>query len=296
MAFKKQKLFGLDTTLPFGKYKGKSIAHVYSGDATSIIRYFREIMHGSLGLIFSEEFYGDSVVHNLLKLVSGWHGDFNRINQLELRHFVSALKSGAVCNYNISSNRISVTVEKDDEMDVELSQIACKIAKEYITRCFAKVDLSNDGSEEFFRPALLRSSLLDATEEKLSKTEGNPDYIQWCIGNVDGFCLKGSKECINELNDLPVFSLDSLEIKAGKIKRGYYFKFNISLTAEFVEIDQEIVSINHKKYCEYTKEKNTPYYPEEVFHDELDNYHDDSDDEDNIMRSLDSGNGDQFGF
>ena len=298
MSSNKQGLFGLNTIIPFGKYKGRSVSSVYCGDATSIVYWFKELMCDSLSLILSEKFYGNSTTDNVARLSSGWDGDINRINQTELRYFVSSLKSGAVCNYKVSGNAISVTVQKpDNKRDAELSIIGCKIAKEYVTRFFGKIDLSNHGNVEFFRPALLAFSPQLSTDEKeLAKVEGNPNYIHWCINAVDGFCLEGNQDGIHGLNDLPVFSLDSFWIKAGKIKDDFTFEIGIRFEADFIEAEEHIVKANCDKYRDYIGKKNTPYYPEEVFHDEINDYQDNSDDEENIMRGLDSGNGDQFGF
>ena len=141
MPYKNNTLVGLNTILSFGKYKGKSVFSVYCGSMINIVLIFRNMINNSLSLIFDEDFYGDSDVDNVAKISSGWDGDTKRINQTELRYFVSALKEGATCNYEMLANSVIVNVQKSDgEQSDELSRIGCKVAKEYITR--------------FFRPAI----------------------------------------------------------------------------------------------------------------------------------------------
>ena len=148
----------------------------------------------------------------------------------------------------------------------------------------------------FTRPAILSSSQSNDFEGEITEAEGDPNYIYWCISNVDNFCMKENREGIYGLNNLPVFTLNNIRVKAGKIKNDFSFEFEIKAKAEFMDVAQDVIKSNSVKYRAYIKEKNASYFPEEVFHDEMNDYQDNSDDEENIMRGLESGNGDQFGF
>jgi len=136
MNYKSQGLFELSSKLPFGKHKGKSIARLYSGDASELIWGFMDLMNKSLELILSTEFYElpnkPEVIH-VAKLVSGWVEEEKRVNIENVIKFVSAIRGGMICVYNFTSKKIRIEVkDATGKIDASLSKIGCEIAKEYI--------------------------------------------------------------------------------------------------------------------------------------------------------------------
>lgn len=276
----------LSSIVSSGKYKGRSVASVYSGEPRELIRLFLELINRSFTSIFSKDFYSVSSEPDAIAFYAiqgGWAGDEKKISRHAVGWVVQALRDGGSCEYDMSPTRIRILVkDKKGSVNRYASECACDIAREFITRCFARIDDEGIGD---FRPALVAFPQKENLEEKIQLAEGNPKFIYRHLRKADGFYLVASQDSLLELNDLPVFSLGSLIVKVGKLKKDYSFKLSFLLGANFEKADEYTIKKNYEKYSTYLneQEENT----QESYSD---------DDEDNIMRGLANGDGDSFGF
>ena len=281
MAYR-QGLVELKSPLSFGKYKGVPVAEIYSGNPRKILSCYQELLKISFEHMFSKGYFV-TTSGTIDVSVIGERTDVQKVYD-----FGTALNKGATCDFQLDFGKVNFNVFKRSVLDKELSMIACLLAQAYM-----QGDLRTYEVEQVdkFRPGILLTEKLDEVELMLNRVEGDPNYIHWCIDKVDGFCLKGSEETIAGLDELPVFSFDSFKI--GKVKSDYSFTFDALIQCKFDKAGKRTVAENLKKLRAY---RSTPYYPEEVFNNDLTDSRDNDDDEDNIMRGLESGNGDSFGF
>ncbi|QKG51688.1 hypothetical protein [Hymenobacter sp. BRD67] len=288
----------LSSIVSSGKYKGRSVASVYSGEPRELVRLFLELIDKSFALIFSKDFYSvpdepDEI--NFYAIAGGWAGDEKKVSHHTVGWVVWALRDGGSCEYNISPTKIRILIkDKKGELNKYASECACEIAREFLARCFARVEDEYIGD---LRPASISLPQEKSLEEKIQLAEGNPKCIYRHLRKTDGFYLTDSKESLRELNDLPVFSLGSLTVKLGKMKEDYSFKLRFLLGSDFEKADEYTIKKNYEKYSAYLnkQEESTQEYYSENGNDD-DEYHDSDDDEDNIMRGLANGDGDSFGF
>lgn len=293
-----QVLFVPSRVLPFGKYKGKSIAEVYCGSPTEIIITFAEFIAKSIELIFSKELYSRDSEPELIDL-SRMNGlDTKKVSEEKLAHLAIALRAGARCDYELTSSKFKAVVyDIDDKMNRWLSQVACEVAQEYMTRSFTSFIPTNGPPGVFItvRENVLESNELTPLVDNLENLSGSPSYIHWCIRKLESFCMPGNKLSIDCLDSLPIFSFDSVGVKAERIKDDFSFKMQYYINADFKNASKEVVALNYDKYSSYLEAQNQSSYSVDQYYNDDDEYYD-SDDEDNIMRGLANGDGDSFGF
>ena len=278
----KQGLVALNSPLSFGKYKGIQVAEIYSGNPSKIVSSYQELLKISFEHMFSKGYFVTSS-GSIDMSVTG-----ERVDVQKVYDFGIALKKGATCDIELEFGRVRFSVYKRGVLDKELSMNACLLAQ-----AFMRGDLRTHEVEQIgkLRPGFMFTKKLDDVESMLDRVEGDPNYIHWCIDKVEGFCLKGNEEMIAGLDEMPVFSFDSF--KVGKVKSDFSFTFNLLLECRYNKAGKRTIAENLRKLQAF---RNTPYYPEEVCNDDLSDARDNDDDEDNIMRALESGNRDSFGF
>lgn len=274
------------------------MASVYSGEPRELIRLFLELIDRSFALVFSKDFYSvpdepDEI--NFYAIAGGWAGDEKKVSHHTVSWVVWALRDGGSCEYNISPTKIRILIkDKEGELNKYASECACEIAREFLIRCFARVEDKDIGD---LRPASISLPQEKSLEEKIQLAEGNPKYIYRHLRKIDGSYLAASQKALHELNDLPVFSLGSLIVKLGKMKEDYSFKLNFLLGVDFDKADEYTIKKNYEKYSAYLNEQedNTQECDSGNYNDDNE-YYDTDNDEDNIMRGLANGDGDSFGF
>ena len=278
----KQGLVALNSPLSFRKYKGIQVAEIHSGNPSKIVSSYQELLKFSFEYIFSKGHFVTTSDTIDLSAIG------ERVDVQKIYDFCTALNRGATCDIQLGFGKVRFSVYKRSVLDKELSMIACLLAQ-----AFMQGDLSAHDMEQLgkIRPGFMFTEKLDGIEQMLNRVEGDPNYIHWCIDKVDGFCLKGNEEIIAVLDELPVFIFDSFKI--GKVKSDFTFNYDVLLQCKFDKAGKRTVAENLRKLRAF---RNTPYYPEEVFNDDLSDARDNDDDEDNIMRALESGNGDSLGF
>ena len=281
MAYR-QELVELKSPLTFGKYKGVQVAEIYCGNPCRIVSCYQELLKVSFRHIFSKGHFVTTSGAIDMSVVG------ERVDVQKVYDFGTALNKGATCDIQLDFGKVRFSVYKRSVLDKELSMIACLLAQAFMLGDLRTHEVEQVGK---LRPGFMFTEKLDEIEQILNRVEGDPNYIHWCIDKVDGFCIKGNEETIAGLDELPVFSFDSFKI--GKVKSDFSFAFDVLLQCKFEKAGKRTVAENLRKLRAF---RNTPYYPEEVFNDDLSDAHDNDDDEDNIMRGLESGNGDSFGF
>ena len=281
MAYR-QGLVELKSPLSFGKYKGVLVAEIYSGNPCKIVSCYQELLKVAFEHMFSKGYFVTTSGTIDLSVIG------ERVDVQKVYDFGTAINRGATCDIQLNFGKVRFNVYKRSVLDKELSMIACLLAQ-----AFMQGDLSSGEVEQLgrLRPGFMFTEKLDEIEQMLNRVEGDPNYIHWCIDKVEGFCLKGNEEMIAGLDELPVFSFDSFKI--GKVKSDFSFTFNPLLECRYNKAGKRTIAENLRKLQAF---RNTPYYPEEVFNNDLSDALDNDDDEDNIMRALESGNGDSFGL
>ncbi|AMR27032.1 hypothetical protein A0257_07860 [Hymenobacter psoromatis] len=290
--YPKQGLYNLDSRFAFGKYAGLSVTRVYSGNHIELVNRYREMLYASFEKIFSKETYKE--VDNR---ITGPHINIEGIDEEGWVEFILAFYRGAQCDFIVDGNKVKLVVSKGGMLDKKLSKFACELASKYMTGDLQQHWVNGIGK---LRPGI-EFYIADDFEDKLNAAEPNPEYIYWCIRNVDGFCLPGNKNEITGLNESPMFDFDSFKTK--DIKADFSFEFQMNLKVHFKSADKRTITENYRKLTEYLEDQKTldsrqEYYSDDDNEGYYDNekYYDRDDDEENIMRGLESGNGDQFGF
>lgn len=294
--FTKPRFFDAQQALSFGPYEGRKLTEVYSGDANKITFGTFDLIKKSVEAIFSVDSYPAD------ESGLGGFGEIEPIkkNEKQLLSIISILRTGATIITKVSKKKIKMSVTKPNENKIDgfYSRMACDIVYDYLLyvsepNLFVNnVGLTQDEPWKICSHILL-STVGDSLLKEIESYYGNPTYIYWCIRNIKDFCVAGGDEDI-VLNHWPVYMDGSICLFVKNKKRSYpfnSFKINVEVFGNNLKASQFIICKNYQMYSVYERiNSSKPFVYEENEH------YDSDDDEDNIMRGLANGDGDNFGF
>lgn len=291
----RRKVYEPHNQLPTGKYVGKTIADVYSGNAGSMISAYRLFLEQALEQLFSPHLY-NSLDSNIIADIRA-KVEFSA-SENKMWHFIIEVIDGANYRLYFSQNTLEIAIFKStgNKKDNWLTQIACEIAQAYaISPTMTRGILVNFNNLPWTRkPSDLLFKRLKSQLQVFKSACGNPEYIHACIKAADWFCMRGSEEEIPKIDDLPIFK--QLIVKTSSIKDGFSFDLTFNLISSFKKISAELALINYERWFQHISQQSTLHYSDEDLYQGDDEYYSNDNDEDDIMRGLENGNGDLSGY